>query len=67
MSFIATVCDVCGKPATSLARDTMRHECPGETYVKFSPVGRVHAGCDEHPAKAEEFVTGLPYPYQEKA
>lgn len=47
------VCDVCGKPATNWARDTIRHEPPGATYVTHSPVDYVKRGCDDHPVESE--------------
>lgn len=53
-------CDVCGKQATHACWDLMQHEVPGDTFVRFSPVGRVKWGCDDHRPVSEEFVTSLP-------
>lgn len=53
-------CQVCGEPATSAARDVLRHEDYREAYVSFSPVGATKYGCDKHPGDSEEFTTQLP-------
>jgi hypothetical protein len=63
---IQPVCDVCGKPAINWARDFLRHEAPGEYYVQYSPIGVLKAGCDEHPAQSEEFLTQLPAPKSQR-
>lgn len=55
-----TTCDTCGKPATSLARDVLRHEVPGASWVTFSPAGSTKAGCDDHPVSSVEHLTQLP-------
>lgn len=46
-------CDVCGKPATSLARDVYQTE-PDEGFETFRP-GPMKAGCAEHPAESLEY------------
>jgi len=53
-------CDVCGKPATSWAIDTIRHEYPGAQWVEWSPTTIKHYGCADHPAQSEEHLTQLP-------
>ena len=53
-------CDRCSKPATSLARDVLRHEAPGQSFVEYSPIGKDKAGCDEHSVESVEHVTQLP-------
>lgn len=53
-------CDVCAEPATTLARDVMRHEDRRKAFDEYSPVGKLKAGCDKHPVDSVEHVTELP-------
>ena len=53
-------CDTCDAPAMSLARDVLRHEVPGQTFIEYSPVGKDKAGRNQHPVSSVEHVTQLP-------
>jgi len=52
-------CDQCDKPATMLCIDVLRHECPGDAWVTYSPLPGVKCGCDDHPVRSVEHVTHL--------
>lgn len=47
-------CDLCDKPATSMARDVQPSVSPESMYVEFQIVGDVKRGCDEHPVSSVE-------------
>ena len=55
------VCDKCGAPATNQAVDILRDESGmKDSFVKFSPIGGVKNGCDEHPVHSEQHVSSWP-------
>lgn len=58
---VQPVCDVCGKPATSMARDVALHEPRYGGFAVVRPLGPVKHGCDEHPAQSVEHRTGWPF------
>lgn len=48
-------CDVCGAPATSMARDMLDvADAAVEIWRRLTPVGRTKRGCDAHPVKSED-------------
>ena len=47
-------CDVCGKPATSISTDVVKHYVPGKDIYRHS-YGHKHAGCDEHEVHSTEY------------
>lgn len=56
-------CDVCGKEATSLARDFYRYEDASGFYEYYPVPNRpLKAGCEKHPAESEEVPTMVPPP-----
>lgn len=61
------MCDACGRPATSMARDMVRHVHPSLQFEEFSPAtGRVKMGCDEHPVESVEYVSRSLSPWRKK-
>jgi hypothetical protein len=49
------VCDVCGKPATNCAVDTVATANHVTGYMEVAPIGRDKLGCDEHPTTSEHY------------
>lgn len=54
------VCDICGKPATSAARDVAVDSSGPSIFTKMRPAGTVKHGCDEHPATSDMIEIGSP-------
>lgn len=49
------VCDVCGEPVTSLARDIQECHGPHAQWAEYKVVGKLKRGCDTHPARSQVF------------
>ena len=47
-------CDMCGRPATNAAVDTIRTDEPGDAFITRAPVGPAKYGCDVHPVESRE-------------
>ena len=49
-------CDACDKPATILVRDSVVDDGPmGATHERHAIIGRMRAGCDDHPVTPREY------------
>ncbi len=66
MEPITPICDVCGRPATSWAMDTLEGRDENHMYLRYVPVGRQKFGCAEHPQRSITYQTGMVLPLPEK-
>lgn len=46
-------CDVCGEPATHLARDSMMVDGADPSSIEYEPGDNIKRGCDKHPVHSE--------------
>lgn len=47
-------CDTCGAQATTVARDIIRTDRPGDQWKAYKPAPLLKVGCDAHPVESQE-------------